>query len=321
MNKKVLNKQISNFAIIIFLSTAIFTFIGFVVNSNIEESHYVKYKLELNERVLIYLDSLDRITGQLKITVKKKDETMKLSSQIRKSIEKVSLSLNYKFPNVTNIMLDDKVLVFVSKKEMDFDKISSEMLAIVNKKIIENLNNRLLLYYDIGEENIKEQNVFNLRQLDKIVYIKSQGVDSTYSDGTIDTSKYLKLDGLMEFFIFNGVSQQTAEIDELKAVLKSLHISLTREKLALLRAQYMNAGVEDNLLLVRLKTLTEKVTNLEILEKVSLEKADTKKPSLLYAMISSGFIGLIFSLICIYFYLTVSISWLRKKLSSLHNLK
>ena len=298
MNKKQkhLDKKIFSYLAVILFIITIFSIIGSIVNINTSEDWNLRYKLKLNERALIYLRSIDTVITELKVG---SHSDTKLQENIEEIIRAQSSYLDASFADITNINISQNFLTYATTKKIDFEKFANEIIKLVNIIIHKELNSKLLLYYDIAKETVKEQNQFNLNQ------------------GT----NISELDNLVEFFIFNGVNNQTSEITELKKVLNDLNISLTLENIELLRKQYSNAGIEDNLLLVKLKRLTSDIQKLEIIKYTNVEKISNKKASLISSIISFAFVGLVFSLTCIYFYLTFSIDLLRKKLLFLQNLK
>ena len=320
MSQKILSKKLYISLVVILSTTALFAIGGFFINSKSPERWSVMYRMNLNERAMIFLSSIDNVVTDLGVT-QVRDGGLK--AHIQRVIVSQTMILQNKFPNIENLDVNQRHLGFSTGKKMDFDIIMNEVLSVINENISKDLDNRLLLYYDIAKAQVSEQNRFNLDQLEKVKFIKKTDqleLDRLNEIGVTSSSQYIKLDNLVEFFIFNRIDGQTEKVTELKKILRELNVSLTLENLELLRLQYANAGVEDNIYLVKLQRLTRELSKIDIFNSSFLELTMNKKPNKILSIVAFGLAGLFISVFCIYFYLTFSIDLLRKKLAFLQNL-
>ena len=303
MTDQQLSKK-STVIIIITITTIIFMMIGYIINKKTPENWLVKYKTNLNERGLIYLNAIDKIVVDL--GVQKKMRQIHLSRNVTAVIISQDELLSSTVPGISRVVLLPESLIYNTPVNNNFDEKVDKMMKIVNDKIQDDLLIRLNLYYEIAKETIDEENKFYMNQLEKVELINSRvQKDKALGENNVPNNKNLKLDNLIDLFIFNGVNDQNAEISALENFLadnSTTNLPNISKVLELLRKKYESASLEDNLLLVRFEKMMARVSKLNFLEVSYYILHVNKKPSMFFTIATAAFAGLVTSTFSLYMY-------------------
>ena len=303
MTDQQLSKK-STVIIIITITTIIFMMIGYIINKKTPENWLVKYKTNLNERGLIYLNAIDKIVVDL--GVQKKMRQIHLSRNVTAVIISQDELLSSTVPGISRVVLLPESLIYNTPVNNNFDEKVDKMMKIVNDKIQDDLLIRLNLYYEIAKETIDEENKFYMNQLEKVELINSRvQKDKALGENNVPNNKNLKLDNLIDLFIFNGVNDQNAEISALENFLadnSTTNLPNISKVLELLRKKYESASLEDNLLLVRFEKMMARVSKLNFLEVSYYILHVNKKPTMFFTIATAAFAGLVTSTFSLYMY-------------------
>ena len=130
--------------IIIAITTIIFMMIGYGINKKTPENWLVKYKINLNERGLIYLNAIDKIVVDL--GVQKKMREIHLSRNVTAVIIAQDELLSSTIPGISRVVLLPHSLIYNTPVNNNLDEKADKMMKIVNDKIQDDLLIRLNLY-------------------------------------------------------------------------------------------------------------------------------------------------------------------------------
>lgn len=291
--------------IIIAITTIIFMMIGYGINKKTPENWLVKYKINLNERGLIYLNAIDKIVVDL--GVQKKMREIHLSRNVTAVIIAQDELLSSTIPGISRVVLLPESLIYNTPVNNNFDEKTDKMMKIVNDKIQDDLLIRLNLYYEIAKETMDEENKFYIKQIEKVELMNLIAKKNrALGENNSPKNKYLKLDNLVNFFIFNGVNEQKAEISDLENFLADNSTANSPEDISkileLLRKKYESASLEDNLLLIRLGKMMARVSEINFLEVSYYILHINKKPTLFFTIATAAFAGLVTSTFSLYTY-------------------
>jgi hypothetical protein len=316
MLKKNINKKIYHSLITIILTVVIFVTIAVIKHKNVSDKWVVKYKLITNEKALIYMTNLDAMMEEFQITVRDDPGlTAFIMNLINDQTEALSLTLN----NIGGIKISPDYIFLESKNiKGAADKVAT-IIEIINKKVKNNLVFKLNLYIEIAEDRVDEEYNFIMTQIDKIALsqndkLSNQGIDN--NEIALSMEDYLnylksKLIGANEEITIPNMQEILSQLDENASKDK-------RNKfLKKLRSTYVFNGIDGNVQLDQLKKRSEELLNEKFLQDAYLvDSKDIKKP-LLPKIIIAIILGLVISLIFVYFYLSLSSRSLRKKLTFL----
>ena len=316
MLKKNINKKIYHSLITIILTVVIFVTIAVIKHKNVSDKWVVKYKLITNEKALIYMTNLDAMMEEFQITVRDDPGlTAFIMNLINDQTEALSLTLN----NIGGIKISPDYIFLESKNiKSAADKVAT-IIEIINEKIKNNLVFKLNLYIEIAEDRVDEEYNFIMTQIDKIELSQNDEL----SDQGIDNNEIaLSMEDYLNYLKSKLIgANEEITISNMQEILSQLDKNASKDKrnkfLKKLRSTYVFNGIDGNVQLDQLKKRSEELLNEKFLQDAYLvDSKDIKKP-LLPKIIIAIILGLVISLIFVYFYLSLSSRSLRKKLTFL----
>ncbi len=314
MSKKKVNKKIYHSLITIILTVVIFVTIVVIKHKNVSDKWVVKYKLRSNEKALIYLTNLDAMMQEFQITIRDDPGlTAFIMNLIEDQTELLTLSLN----NISGIKISPDYIFLESKNIKDSTDKIAMIIKVINKEIKNILIVKLNLYLEIAEDRVDEEFNFIVSQIDKLA--KN---DKLSNSGTDNKEIALSMEDYLNYLKSKlmGANEEIT-IANMQEILEQLDDNATKDKkkkiLKKLRSTYIFNGIDSNIQLDQLRKRSKELIDEEFLQDAYLvDSKNIKKPLLPKILIAIVF-GLVISLIFVYFYLSLSLRMLRKKLTFL----
>ena len=316
MLEKNINKKIYHSLITIILTVVISVTIAVINHKNVSNKWVVKYKLITNEKALIYLTNLDAMMQEFQITVRDDPGlTAFIMNLMKDQTEELTLTLN----NIGGVKISPDYIFLESENIKNSTDQISRIIEIINKKIKNNLVLKLNLYYEIAEDRVDEEYNFIMSQINRISLSKTDKLANlSIGNNEIELSMDDYLNYLKSKLI--GANEEIT-IPNMQEILRQLDENATKDKrnefLSELRSTYVFNGIDNNIQLDQLKKRSEELMNEEFLQDAYLVDSKNIKQPLLPKILIAIVLGLVISLIFVYFYLTLSSTMLRKKLTSL----
>tara|TARA_B100000768_G_C11013688_1_gene263118 strand:- start:14 stop:607 length:594 start_codon:yes stop_codon:yes gene_type:complete len=191
------------------------------------------------------------------------------------------------------------------------------IIKVINKEIKNILIVKLNLYLEIAEDRVDEEFNFIVSQIDKLA--KN---DKLSNSGTDNKEIALSMEDYLNYLKSKlmGANEEIT-IANMQEILEQLDDNATKDKkkkiLKKLRSTYIFNGIDSNIQLDQLRKRSKELIDEEFLQDAYLvDSKNIKKPLLPKILIAIVF-GLVISLIFVYFYLSLSLRMLRKKLTFL----
>jgi hypothetical protein len=289
MLRKNVNKKIYHSLSVIILTIIISVGVTFMNDKSVSDRWLIKYKLVINEKALIYLNNLDAMTQDFQIKVPKDSG---LIFYVMNSIDEKIKGYNLRqLHDVYGVRISPDYIFLETKNIKDSADDIFKIIKDLNKKIKNDLTIKLNLYINISEDRVDEENAYLMSQMSKITegdylsHIKEILIESNQEITISNTQEILR-----QLNIISGISNN-AELEQL--ILKN------------------------NIQLDQLKKQSEKLLNMVIVKDGYIAESKNIKTPLLKKIIVASLLGLVISLIYVYFYLTVSLGLLKKRLTFL----
>ena len=289
MLRKNVNKKIYHSLSVIILTIIISVGVTFMNDKSVSDRWLIKYKLVINEKALIYLNNLDAMTQDFQIKVPKDSG---LIFYVMNSIDEKIKGYNLRhLHDVYGVRISPNYIFLETKNIKDSADNIFKIIKDLNKKIKNDLTIKLNLYINIAEDRVDEENAYLMSQMSKITegdylnYIKEKLIESNQEITISNTQEILR-----QLNIISGISNN-AELEQLI--------------------------LENNIQLDQLKKRSEELLNMVIVKDGYIAESKNIKTPLLKKIIVASLLGLVISLIYVYFYLTVSLGLLKKRLTFL----
>ena len=292
MLRKNVNKKIYHSLTAIILTIVIFVGVTFIKEKNVSDRWIIRYKFVFNEKALIYLNNLDSMTQDFKIT-KAKDPG--LIAFVMQLIEKQTEELTLNLSGIYGIKISrDNILLETKNINNSTDDIS-KIIKTINNKIKNDLTIKLNLYNDIAKDRVEE----------------SIGLSPTNKD-MISVEDYLSY--IREKL---GESNQEITIAVMQDILSKLNSNASKRQLDDNSLGYILSGIDKKIQLDQLKKRSKELLDMDIVQDGYIADSKNIRMPIIKKIILSSILGLVISLIYVYFYLTVSLRLLKKKLTFL----
>ena len=290
MLRKNVNKKIYHSLSVIILTIIISVGVTFMKDKNVSDRWLIKYKLVINEKALIYLNNLDAMTQDFQIKV---PEDSGLIFYVMNSIDEKIKGYNLRhLHDVFGVRISPNYIFLETKNIKDSADDIFKIIKNLNKKIKNDLTIKLNLYINIAEDRVDEENAYLMSQMSKITegdyltYIKEKLIESNQERTVLVMQEIFR-----QLNIISGISNKNAELQQLI--------------------------LENNIQLDQLKKRSEELLNMVIVKDGYVAESKNIKKPLLKKIIVASLLGLVISLIYVYFYLTVSLGLLKKRLTFL----
>tara|TARA_B110000091_G_C13781719_1_gene461470 strand:+ start:98 stop:967 length:870 start_codon:yes stop_codon:yes gene_type:complete len=284
MLRKNVNKKIYHSLTAIILIIVIFAGVTFIKEKNVPDRWLIKYKFVINEKALIYLNNLDAMTQDFKIT---KPDDPGLISYVIQMIGEQTEVLTLKLNDIYGIRMNPDYIFFETKNINNSTDDISKIIKTINKRIKNDLTIKLNLYNDIAEDRVEEEK------------------DMTSVEGYLNYIKQLVQ------------SNEEITISVMQDILRQLNNSASGRQLNSNALGYIFYGIDKNIQLDQLKKRSKELLDLDILQGGYIADSKNIKTPISKKIIVASILGLVISLIYVYFYLTVSLRLLKKKLTFL----
>ena len=284
MLRKNANKKIYHSLTAIILIIVIFAGVTFIKEKNVPDRWLIKYKFVINEKALIYLNNLDAMTQDFKIT---KPDDPGLISYVIQMIGEQTEVLTLKLNDIYGIRMNPDYIFFETKNINNSTDDISKIIKTINKRIKNDLTIKLNLYNDIAEDRVEEEK------------------DMTSVEGYLNYIKQLVQ------------SNEEITISVMQDILRQLNNSASGRQLNSNALGYIFYGIDKNIQLDQLKKRSKELLDLDILQGGYIADSKNIKTPISKKIIVASILGLVISLIYVYFYLTVSLRLLKKKLTFL----
>jgi hypothetical protein len=314
MSKKKIDKKIYHSLITIILTVVIFVTIVLIEHKNVSDKWVVKYKLKYNEKALIYLTNVEVMMQEFQITIR---DDPGITAFIMDLIENQTESLTLVLNNISGVRISPDYIFLESKNIKDSTDKIAMIIKIINKEIKNILIPKLNLYLEIAEDRVNEEFNFIVSQIDKL----DKNLNLLNS-GTNNKEIELSIEGYFNYLKSRLIGDnEEITIANMKEILENLDNAAIRDKrktiLKKLRSSYIFNGIDSNIQLDQLRKRSKELIDEEFLQDSHLvDSKNIKKPLLPKILIAIVF-GLVISLIFVYFYLSLSLRLLRKKLTFL----
>ena len=295
MLKDIIKKKVLTSLVISIFIIIIFTTLGLIHNIKTKDMWTIKYHVIYNEKSFIYLSNIDELIKQMEINLSGSGDNINLRAQIVAMTIMSSPIINSIIPEVFNVTINPSWLIFDSHEKNGLDKTTEKMINIVNRNINKKLNTKLKLCYDVGKESFEEENAFNKSQL---ILLKKKIEES------IGAKEYLRLDTIIDLFVFNGINFQATEVSDLRKKLYR-NGSETFDNMVFLRKKYSEAGLMDQLHFVRFERLMENLKNTDFISVKNLQSRVNRKSSMFISLVTGAITGLSIAILFSYFYIIV----------------
>ena len=206
-------------------------------------------------------------------------------------IEKQTEELTLKLSGIYGIEISrDYILLETKNINISTDDIS-KIIKTINNKINNDLTIKLNLYNEIAKDRVEESielspNKDMISMEDYLIYIRE------------------KLDE----------SNQEITITVMQDILSKLNSNALLDNYAL---GYILSGIDKNIQLDQLKKRSKELLEMDIIQDGYIADSKNVRMPIIKKIILSSILGLVISLIYVYFYLTVSLRLLKKKLTFL----
>jgi hypothetical protein len=296
MLRKNANKKIYHSLTAIILTIVIFVGVTFIKEKNVSDRWIIRYKFVINEKALIYLNNLDSMTQDFKIT---KPLDPGLISFVMQLIEKQTEELTLKLSGIYGIEISRDYILLETKNINNSTDDISKIIKTINNKIKNDLTIKLNLYNDIAKDRVEES--IGL----------SSGLSSTNKD-MISLEDYLSY--IREKL---GESNQEITIAVMQDILSKLNSNASKRQLDNNSLGYLLSSIDKNIQLDQLKKRSKELLEMDIIQDGYIADSKNVRMPIIKKIILSSILGLVISLIYVYFYLTVSLRLLKKKLTFL----
>ena len=327
MLRKNVNKKIYHSLSVIILTIIIFVGVTFMSDKSVSDRWLIKYKFVTNEKALIYLNNLDAMTQDFQIKVRK-DSGLLL--YVMKSIDEKIKGYDLRhLHDVYGVRISPNYIFLETKNIKDSPDDIFKIIKDLNKKIKNDLTIKLNLYINIAEDRVDEENAYLMSQMSKIAESNPDQLLNSSSDNNVMLSVEDYLNYIKEKLI---ESNQEITISNMQEILRQLNINASSNSDFLnelrLRNNYIIGGIsnnaeleqlilENNIKLDQLKKRSKELLNMVIVKDGYIAESKNIKKPLLKKIIIASLLGLVISLIYVYFYLTVSLRLLKKRLTFL----
>ena len=296
MLRKNVNKKIYHSLTAIILTIVIFVGVTFIKEKNVSDRWIIRYKFVINEKALIYLNNLDSMTQDFKIT---KPLDPGLISFVMQLIEKQTEELTLKLSGIYGIEISRDYILLETKNINNSTDDISKIIKTINNKIKNDLTIKLNLYNDIAKDRVEES--IGL----------SSGLSSTNKD-MISLEDYLSY--IREKL---GESNQEITIAVMQDILSKLNSNASKRQLDNNSLGYLLSSIDKNIQLDQLKKRSKELLEMDIIQDGYIADSKNVRMPIIKKIILSSILGLVISLIYVYFYLTVSLGLLKKRLTFL----
>ena len=296
MLRKNANKKIYHSLTAIILTIVIFVGVTFIKEKNVSDRWIIRYKFVINEKALIYLNNLDSMTQDFKIT---KPLDPGLISFVMQLIEKQTEELTLNLSGIYGIEISRDYILLETKNINNSTDDISKIIKTINNKIKNDLTIKLNLYNDIAKDRVEES--IGL----------SSGLSSTNKD-MISLEDYLSY--IREKL---GESNQEITIAVMQDILSKLNSNASKRQLDNNSLGYLLSSIDKNIQLDQLKKRSKELLDMDIVQDGYIADSKNIRMPIIKKIILSSILGLVISLIYVYFYLTVSLRLLKKKLTFL----
>jgi len=324
MLRKNVNKKIYHSLSVIILTIIISVGVTFMSDKSVSERWLIKYKFVINEKALIYLNNLDAMTQDFQIKVRKDSG---LIFYVMNSIDEKIKGYNLRhLRDVYGVRISPNYIFLETKNIKDSADDIFKIIKDINKKIKNDLTIKLNLYISIAEDRVDEENAYLMSQMSKITESNPDQLLNSSSNNNIMLSMENYLNYIKEKLI---ESNREITISNMQEILRQLNMIGGINNQEILRQLNMigginnnNAGLEqlileNNIQLDQLKKRSEELLNMVIVKDGYIAESKNIKTPLLKKIIVASLLGLVISLIYVYFYLTVSLGLLKKRLTFL----
>ena len=294
MLTKNVNRKIYHSLTAIILTIVIFVGVTFIKEKNVSDRWLIKYKLVINEKVLIYLNNIDAMTQDFKIT-KPKDPG--LIPYVMQMIEEQTEGLTLVLNDIYGIRMSPQHIFLETKNINNSTDDISKVIKTLNKKIKNDLTIKLTLYNNIAEDRVAEEK------------------------NMVSVEGYLNY--MMENFSSTDINEQLVESNQevtnkvMKEILIQLNNNASGRQLNNNALGYIFSGIDKKIQLDQLKKRSKDLLEMDIIQDGYIVDSKNIKTPMIKKIIVASILGLVISLICVYFYLTVSLRLLKKKLAFL----
>ena len=296
MLTKNVNRKIYHSLTAIILTIVIFVGVTFIKEKNVSDRWIIRYKFVINEKALIYLNNLDSMTQDFKIT---KPLDPGLISFVMQLIEKQTEELTLKLSGIYGIEISRDYILLETKNINNSTDDISKIIKTINNKIKNDLTIKLNLYNDIAKDRVEES--IGL----------SSGLSSTNKD-MISLEDYLSY--IREKL---GESNQEITIAVMQDILSKLNSNASKRQLDNNSLGYLLSSIDKNIQLDQLKKRSKELLEMDIIQDGYIADSKNVRMPIIKKIILSSILGLVISLIYVYFYLTVSLGLLKKRLTFL----
>ena len=299
MLRKNANKKIYHSLTAIILTIVIFVGVTFIKEKNVSDRWIIRYKFVINEKALIYLNNLDSMTQDFKIT---KPLDPGLISFVMQLIEKQTEELTLKLSGIYGIEISRDYILLETKNINNSTDDISKIIKTINNKIKNDLTIKLNLYNDIAKDRVEE----------------SIGLSSGLSSTNSTNKDMISLEDYLSYIKEKlGESNQEITIAVMQDILSKLNSNASKRQLDNNSLGYLLNNIDKNIQLDQLKKRSKELLEMDIIQDGYIADSKNVRMPIIKKIILSSILGLVISLIYVYFYLTVSLRLLKKKLTFL----
>jgi len=319
MLRKNVNKKIYHSLTAIILTIIIFVGVTFMNDKSVSDRWLIKYKFIINEKALIYLNNLDAMAKDFQMTVQ---DDPGLIFYVMQLIEEQTERVSFKLNDVYGVRISPDYIFLETKNINDSADVISKIIKTINKKIKNDLTIKLNLYNNIAEDRVDEENAYLRSQMSKNTDSKLDKLQNSSSSNDMKLSVENYLDYIKEKLI---EANQEITISNMQEILRQLNINAAGNNEFLnqlrMRNKYIMGNdqliLENTIQLDQLKKRSKELLNMVIVKDGYIAERRNIKTPILKKIIVASILGLVISLICVYFYLTVSLRLLKKRLTFL----
>ena len=299
MLTKNVNRKIYHSLTAIILTIVIFVGVTFIKEKNVSDRWIIRYKFVFNEKALIYLNNLDSMTQDFKIT---KPLDPGLISFVMQLIEKQTEELTLKLSGIYGIEISRDYILLETKNINNSTDDISKIIKTINKRIKNDLTIKLNLYNDIAKDRVEE----------------SIGLSSGLSSTNSTNKDMISLEDYLSYIKEKlGESNQEITIAVMQDILSKLNSNASKRQLDDNSLGYILSGIDKKIQLDQLKKRSKELLDMDIVQDGYIADSKNIRMPIIKKIILSSILGLVISLIYVYFYLTVSLRLLKKKLTFL----